>query len=624
MREFPSDYHGLPRRAFPLNRTIAALLSATLLCSLGVPARAQLSVNEQLLLDHVSVASGESDAVRLNQESHYASTPGDYHIALWMRDQLAAAGFQASLESFKHDVPFSRLVGLEEFRRPHWIRYKIGEEPIPEDPDGTRRDAGPPFNAWSGSGIVIANVVDAGHGLESDYQALAAKGVDVRTRIALIRYGREFRGDLAKRAQDHGAAGVIFFSDPADPDGSLNGPAYPAGPYRPLGSVQRGALIEGAIKIPTLPVNAHVAQRILDTISNGISSVPFRLTVEMDVKHNVTLWNTVGILPGSDPTHSVVVGAHRDAWVYGVTDNGSGTSVVLQAARALGFLYQSGWRPRFNVVIVGFDGEEIGEVGSRAYVRMHYGQLESGCIAYINEDEITTGQTFGASAADALRDMISPATQEIPDPATPTQKLYQRWNAQRGGTRVRGPGGGSDFEAFLYELGIPIMQVGFHGVFGTYHGGFDDLRYAQTQADPGFVNHRAISQLVALLTMRLASGVVPYRLTPYAWTMRADAVELAGAQHRRDLAPFMAAVSRYARRAEAAERNGIDGNAEIVIVRRLDKLVYGVNGYAAVPIPAIDDAIAGGNDAAISAAVGRSVHDLDDISSAIAAATNRR
>jgi N-acetylated-alpha-linked acidic dipeptidase len=586
--------------------------------------RADESSNEQLVIDEPSAAAAQADSTRINQESHYAGTPGDYHIAQWMRSQLAAAGFNATNEVFTHDVPYSRFLGLEEFRYPHWIRYRLGEVPIPSDPDGTRRDAGPPFNAWSGSGIVSANVVDAGHGLPADYQSLAARGVDVRTRIALIRYGREFRGTLAKRAQDHGASGVIFFSDPADRDGSLNGPAYPEGPYRPLGSVQRGALTQGEIQIPTLPVNAINAARILATIENGISSVPFRLSVQMNLEGNAKLWNTVGVLQGTDPTHSVVIGAHRDAWVYGVTDNGSGTSVVLQVARALGYLYRSGWRPHYSIIVAGFDGEEIGEVGSNAFVQMHRGLLESGCIAYINEDEITTGQYFGASAVDALRDAIVPATERIADPAMPSQKLFQRWQAQPGGTTIRGPGGGSDFEPFLYELGIPIMQVGFNGVFGVYHSGFDDLNYVITQADPGFVNHRAVSQVVALLTMRLASGVVPYRLTPYAGTLRSDVAALSGTQYRRDLSPLVAAIGRYAYRASIADHRGIDGNAEIGIVHRLDKLAYGRNGYAAVPLPAVNGAVARGDRPAISASVGRAVHELDDITSAIAAATVRR
>jgi N-acetylated-alpha-linked acidic dipeptidase len=572
------------------------------------------------LLDTIAAAASEADAVRINQESHYASTPGDYHIALWMRDELSAAGFNATLETFTHDVPFHQQTALEEFANPNWIKYRLGEVAIPQDPDGTRHDAGPPFNAWSGSGVVTANVVDAGAGLPADYQALAAKGVDVRTRIALIRYGAEFRGDLAKRAQDHGASGVIFFDDPSSPSGSQSGPAYPDGPYRPLGSVQRGALIEGAIKIPTLPVNALVARRVLATISNGISSVPFRLTVRIDVKHNAKLWNTVGVLPGTDPTHMVVIGAHRDAWVYGVTDNGSGTSVVLQAARALGSLYRGGWRPRYSIVVVGFDGEEIGEVGSTAYVHMHQGELSRGCIAYINEDEITTGQIFGASAVAALSEAILPATELVPDPASPSQTLFNRWTKQVPGLQVRGPGGGSDFEPFLYELGIPIMEVGFHGVFGVYHSGFDDLNYAATQADPGFVNHRAIAQLVALLTMRFASGSLPYQLTPYAKTLAGSARMLA---HTNDLAPFLAAVNRFARQAEITDRRGMNGNVEIGIVQRLNKLAYGRNGYAAVPLPAISAAMASGNEVTVSAAVGRAVNDLDNITSSIAKATMR-
>ncbi len=589
---------------------------------LAGPARADQRADEQLLIDAITASASQADSARINQESHYASTPGDYHIAQWMRDELAAAGFNATLETFTHDVPFQTQTGLEEFGNTYWIKYKLGEVPIPQDPDGTRRDAGPPFNAWSGSGVTIANVVDAGSGLETDYKALAAKGVDVRTRIALIRYGAQFRGDLAKRAQDHGASGVIFFDDPASPSGSQSGPAYPDGPYRPLGSVQRGALIEGAITIPTLPVNALVARRVLATITNGISRVPFRLTALMTIKHGAKLWNTVGVLPGIDPTHRVVIGAHRDAWVYGVTDNGSGTSVVLQVARALGALYRSGWRPRYSIFVVGFDGEEIGEVGSTSYVHTHAGDLSSGCIAYINEDEITTGQAFGASAADALRDAILPATEGIADPALPSQTLYNRWSKQSHIIQVRGPGGGSDFEPFLYELGIPILSVGFHGVFGVYHSGFDDLNYAATQADPGFVNHRAIAQLVALLTMRLASGTVPYHLTPYATTLANGTQTIAGT-HMNDLAPLFAAINRFGRQAAITDHRGMNGNVEIDVVHRLDKLAYGRSGYAAVPLPAVNEAISSGNEAAISAAVGRAVNELDNITSTIAAATMR-
>ena len=596
-------------------RRIAALICAGFFVAGTASLRADERASEQYLLDIPTVSAALKDAARLNEESHYAGTPGDEHIAQWMRDELVKDGFETTLEAFQSDVPLLKSAQLSIMTKPQ-IDFDLKEQPIAQDPDGTRSGTGIPFNAFSGNGTVYASVVDAGSGLPEDYRSLAQRGIDVRTRIVLVRYGREFRGLLARRAQQHGASGVIFFSDPAGRDGSERGPAYPNGPYRPLGAVQRGSLSTPRISIPTLPVTAIVAQRLMGVMRNGISDVPVRLHVAETIKPT-TLWNTVGILTGADPTHMVVLGAHRDAWVYGVTDNGAGVTTLLEAARALGYLYRSGWRPQFSIVIAGFDGEEVGEVGSQAYVRMHGGELRNGCIAYINEDEDATGQTFAATAAAPLEHVIAPVTQLVRDPREERRTIYQRWRTQRDGVHVAGPGGGSDFEAFLYDLGVPIMEAGFDGVFGVYHSGFDDLKYATTQADPGFVNHRALAQIVALTAMRLSSGTVPYRLQAYVPHMRSALASLSNG-HDRDLDPVSQAVNRFAFRAAAADRNGIDGNREIAISRRLDLLFYGRNGYAALAFPDISAAIAGGGNAAISAAVGHTVHELDDISAEIA------
>jgi N-acetylated-alpha-linked acidic dipeptidase len=358
---------------------------------------------------------------------------------------------------------------------------------------------------------------------------------------------------------------------------------------------------------------------------SGITQTQYRLAVSMLVKHSAQLWNTVGVLPGKDPTHEIILGAHRDAWVYGVTDNGSGVSILLDVARGLGAMYKSGWRPQYSIVIVGFDGEEIGEVGSEAYVREHFGAIASGCIAYINEDEATTGQMFGAMSAAALENLVVPITRNITDPSSSEKvPLYYRWQHQPHGVTVRGPGGGSDFESFLYDAGVPVMEYGFGGVFGVYHSGFDDLKYAATQADPDFINHRAVAQLVALTTMRLASGSVGYTFTPYVPRMRGELAAIAGAQdHRADLTPVRSAIDRFAAKAAAIDHRGGDGNQEIAIVHRVNKLFYGRNGYAAVAFPDVSNALATGNGAAISAAAGRTAHALDEISSALANATRR-
>jgi N-acetylated-alpha-linked acidic dipeptidase len=551
----------------------------------------------------VPSAQGALESSRvINEHMHYAGTAGDKRLAQWMAGRLRADGFRTTIESFTTRVPQGRHMALEILSRPV-VKIDLHEVPIAQDPDGTRPDAGVPFNAWSGSGTVTATLVPVGRGLDDDYRALAASHVDVRGKIALVRYGAEFRGLLAARAQQYGAAAVILYSDPADRDGSSHGKAFPDGPYRPLGSVQRGALGTG-IRIPVLPVSALVAQRLLS------AHALIRVTVNEPFARR-TLWNTVGTLQGSDPAQEVVLGGHRDAWVYGVTDNGAGISTLLEAAKALGALARTGWRPRRSIVIAGWDGEEIGEVGSNAYVRAHRDRLRSACIAYVNMDEGTSGQFFGASAAGALASLMSELASEVADPAQPQRTLLARWQTQPRGALVRVPGGGSDFEPFLYDAGVPVMDSGFGGVFGVYHSGFDDLRYAMTEADPGFVNHRAMGQVLALAAYRLADEPLRalYRFTTYAQTLRADVAALPAADASA-VAPLSEAVTRFA--AVAAAAHVSDGIA-LDAAHRLNALCYGRNGYAAVPLPALAPALAGGDAASIADAAKRVADTLDSI-----------
>ncbi|MGH7737571.1 MAG: M28 family peptidase [Candidatus Tyrphobacter sp.] len=549
----------------------------------GLPANAD---PVRTLLSVPSASGAVASSRFIDGEMHYAGTPGDERLAVWMAQRLRAFGFRTTIESFAARVPVLRRISVEILSHPV-VRLDLRERPIPVDPDGSRPDAGIPFNGWSGSGTVTAALVDVGNGLDADYRALSARHESVRGKIALVRYGAEFRGLLAARAQRNGAAGVIFYNAPAS-----GKPTYPNGPYRPLGSVQRGSL-GGGITIPVLPVSAWNAQRLLRT------HAPIRMSVDEPFVWR-RLWNTVGVLSGTHPSQEVVLGGHRDAWVYGVTDNGDGVSTLLETARALGALARTGWRPRRSIVIAGWDGEEIGELGSTAYVRMHRDRLRSGCVAYINVDESESGQFFVASAAAALSSFVVAATANVPDPRRPHATLKARWQAQRGGVVVEAPGGGSDFEPFLYDAGVPIVDGGFAGPFGVYHSAFDDLRYAQTEADPGFVNHRALAQLLALEAYRLADEPLRslYHLVSYADTMRDDVASVP-AQYSGALAPLRTAIDAFAVR--AASSHPSDG-VMLDAVARLDALCYGRNGYAAVPLPLLSAALATNDGGKVGAA----------------------
>lgn len=55
------------------------------------------------------------------------------------------------------------------------------------------------------------------------------------------------------------------------------------------------------------------------------------------------VWNVIARIPGeSEPDKEIILGNHRDAWVYGAVDPSSGTAVMLEVAHGLGFLYQMG------------------------------------------------------------------------------------------------------------------------------------------------------------------------------------------------------------------------------------------------------------------------------------------
>ncbi|HZT11657.1 MAG TPA: M28 family peptidase, partial [Candidatus Baltobacteraceae bacterium] len=354
-----------------------------------------------------------------------------------------------------------------------------------------------------------------------------------------------------------------------------------------------------------LPVSSLTAQALLADMRGvpgpahwaGALAVPYvvgqtrsqvHLRVQMRAAHS-TLWNTVGELRGTQPESTVIAGAHRDAWVYGVSDDGSGIAALLETARGLGELHRRGWTPQRTIRLIGFDAEELGELGSHAYVNAHLAELQRGCVAYINVDEAVSGPTLAAGGVAALRPSVERAASDI-DGVT----LHRYGSA----------GGGSDFEAFLYTAGVPILNLGYEGPLGVYHSTFDDYTYMSRILDPGFVRHRAVAQTVGVLLMQYAdAAAMPYALSPYAEVLTsgvAGLTKLAAGQHVAiDSASLDAAIRRFADAAAAfdAQPDAAKNERERAAVLRLDAMVYSANGYASVAFPAVAAAIARGDSA---------------------------
>ena len=115
-----------------------------------------------------------------------------------------------------------------------------------------------------------------------------------------------------------------------------------------------------------------------------------------------TSYNVTAEIPGSDKADEIVMlGGHLDSWhsATGATDNGIGSTIMLEAARLIQSL---GLKPRRTIRVGLWSGEEEGLLGSKAYVAQHFGTAENPkpewarLDCYFNIDS-GTGRPRGAS-----------------------------------------------------------------------------------------------------------------------------------------------------------------------------------------------------------------------------------
>lgn len=125
------------------------------------------------------------------------------------------------------------------------FKATLEEDVLPEDPTTGLEDRIPTFHGYSASGDVTAQYVFCNYGMYDDYEELEKAGVDLKGKIALVKYGGIFRGLKIKGAEEKGMVGVIMYDDPGD-DGEFTEEhgfkPYPHGPARNPSSLQRGSV----------------------------------------------------------------------------------------------------------------------------------------------------------------------------------------------------------------------------------------------------------------------------------------------------------------------------------------------------------------------------------------------
>jgi len=168
--------------------------------------------------------------------------------------------------------------------------------------------------------------------------------------------------------------------------------------------------------VPGIIIQTEDYGRMSRLVADGIQ-------VEMEVEIDNTIhsnaqnsFNVVAEIPGTDKKEQVVMmGAHLDSWHAGTgaTDNATGVAAVMETAR---ILQKLGVKPRRTIRVVLWGGEEQGLLGSKAYIRDHFGTFEdpkpeySNLAAYVNIDagtgRVRGATVFGPPEAAAVMDSI--------------------------------------------------------------------------------------------------------------------------------------------------------------------------------------------------------------------------
>jgi N-acetylated-alpha-linked acidic dipeptidase len=178
----------------------------------------------------------------LSAEANQVGSPHDKANAELVRDRLKEWGWDARIETFLVLYPTLKQHSLE-LIAPTRFTASLLEPPVPGDATSARTDAMPAYNVYGADGDVTGDLVYVNNGMLDDYKELARRGVDVRGKIVITRYGGGWRGLKPKLAQERGAIGCIIYSDPHE-DGYAEGDVYPQGGWRPAEGLQRGSVLD--------------------------------------------------------------------------------------------------------------------------------------------------------------------------------------------------------------------------------------------------------------------------------------------------------------------------------------------------------------------------------------------
>ncbi len=417
-----------------------------------------LAVDQQIVGDCYTSREVMETLITLCDEfgSRFGGTEGERRAAEYLKTKMEAYGL--------------RNVHMEPVEYVGWIRGEAKLEVINPIEKVIPCISLPHSPAANLEGIIV----DMGDGAPEDFERRAEeiRGKIVMTTSVVSPKGSKrwiHRGEKYGRSLLAGAIGFIFVNHYAG-----YGPA--------TGGIGHG----GEALVPGVSVSYETGA-LIRRLAKRDGQVRIRLT-STDQCRPMTSWNVVGELPGSEePEEIVMLGSHYDGHdiSQGAEDPASGVAAVLEAARLL-----ARYAPPLpcTVRFVMWGVEEIGLLGSRAYVEVHANELDR-IRFYLNMDS--------AGAKSNERDIV---LNEWP----PLQPLMEQWGREMAHEFAVGQRTSAHSDHFPFFMnGVPTggMQSAEQSLAGR---GYGHTQY--DTVDKVEVKYlREASTLAARLALRIAS-----------------------------------------------------------------------------------------------------------------------
>ena len=350
----------------------------------------------------------------------------------WTAERFRAYGLTAALEPYEFGVtwervsaslrltaPFSRTITAHSWAWTEGTRGKTVAGPVVfadlSTPESLAVYRGKvkgawvlpraPYPVWNPDGPQMTAADSTGLAEQLRLRRLATAD----TSAAAVAARRQFTVDLPYALKAAGALGTLI--DGAKEHALMTMSGSPSR-VSPLPSL---VITNEDYSLLARLVTTGVRPRIEARVENRLGKKP------------VTQWNTVAEIRGSEmPGQVVILGAHLDSWDLGtgVTDNGTGSMVVLDVARTIA---RSGLRPKRSIRFVLFSGEEQGLLGSRAYAETHSASADSiqAVLVLDNGTGAITGQALqGRNDLEGLwRELLAPVASLDADSVREASKM---------------------------------------------------------------------------------------------------------------------------------------------------------------------------------------------------------